>query len=250
MLHLSRRKLLVTSTLLAGSSGLLAAADPAVIDTPRSRVQGAAQGIVDGVLRQLGIESRPAKTRPLVQVRTEPFLIGIELRNPRKPELILPIWEELGDMQKLFAQLTQMAGSQVSPRTFFEDTFNWALVAHEVGHHFVYEQVAKDKRLSFFGEERQANQFMVAYWNTQPDARAQLDRCGEVWDALFNRMPSPVPKGADPEEHFNKNYQKLSEDPMAYGWYQFKWMAEAWRARDKLVFADVLRAAVAGQSIA
>jgi hypothetical protein len=248
MLHLSRRKLLVASTLMASSTGLLAETPP-VAATPRSRVQDAAQGVVDGVLRQLSLESRPAKTRPLVQVTTR-FTIAIEMRDPQKPEIVLPIWEELGEPQKqLLAQLTQLAGTQVGPRTFFEDTFNWALVAHEVGHHFVYEQVAKDKRLNFFGQERQANQFMVAYWNTQPGARAKLDRCGEVWNALFSRMPSPVPKDADAEEHFNQNYEKLSQNPMAYGWYQFNWMAEAWRARDKLVFADVLRAAVAGQSI-
>ena len=71
---------------------------------------------------------------------------------------------------------------------------------------------------------------------------------GAVWAALRDQLPSPVPAGANAQQHFERNYQALSEDPNAYGWYQFKWMADAWTARDTLDFSAVLAETVTGRA--
>ncbi|MFZ2988578.1 ImmA/IrrE family metallo-endopeptidase [Ideonella sp.] len=238
--HPRRRTTLAWLASLPALSGPAWAATPPADAKEAMRAQG--QAIVGQVLEQLRLANRAAKAVPQVIVRNEPFLIGIELKDLSKPELIVPLWAEAAPpLRGLISQLVQLAGSTVPPQTFFEDTFNWALVAHEMGHYFVYDQVPAAQRMNDYVQEAEANRFMVAFWNTQPRAREQLDRCGEVWQALATRMPSPVPAGTTPEAHFIKNYQALSEDPMAYGWYQFKWMADAWRERDTLTFAGELQ---------
>jgi hypothetical protein len=222
------------------------AADPAADSlAAKEAVRAQCQAIVGRVLEQLRLAKLAAKAVPQVIVRNEPFLIGIELKNIAQPELVVPLWAEAAPpLQGLITQLVKLAGSSVAPQTFFEDTFNWALVAHEVGHYFVAEQVPAAQRGNDYVEEANANRFMVAFWNTQPHARERLDRCGEIWAALSTRMPSPVPSGTSAEAHFIKNYEALTEDPMAYGWYQFKWMADAWRKRDTLTFAGELQRAL------
>jgi hypothetical protein len=226
-----------------GAPGAAGAAAPAAdAQAAKEVVRAQCQAIVGRVLEQLRLANRAAKVVPKVIVRNEPFLIGIELKNLAQPELVVPLWAEAAPpLQGLISQLAKLAGSSVAPQTFFEDTFNWALVAHEVGHYFVAEQVPSALRANDYVEEADANRFMVAFWNTQPKARERLDRCGEIWQSLSTRMPSPVPSGTSAEAHFTNNYRALSEDPMAYGWYQFKWMADAWRERDTLTFAGELQ---------
>ncbi|RTL34243.1 MAG: hypothetical protein EKK53_26810 [Burkholderiales bacterium] len=226
----------------------LSAAPLARAATPAETIRAAAQAIVTDVLARCGPGVKTGSGTPVVAVRAEPFLIGVNLDVP-VPELVVPpAWTDLPPpLQQVFSDWVARVGGPVPAATFFDDTFHWALVAHEMAHFLIERNVPKARRWNFYGEEAQANRFMVAFWQAQPVMRERLARCGAVWVALRDQLPSPVPPGADAQQHFERNYQALSEDPNAYGWYQFKWMADAWVARESLGFSTVLAETLAGQ---
>ena len=49
-----------------------------------------------------------------------------------------------------------------------------------------------------------------------------------------------MPQGEDPHAYFEANYEKLSNDPAAYGWYQGAFMRAAWAEKDKADFCALV----------
>lgn len=199
---------------------------------------------IDQVFSDLSTLPTPMLTKPMVSVRFEPFLIAVDLRGGgQAPELVLPTWDQLiPPYRRVFQRWMQLANTGLTAREFFEETFQWALVAHELAHvlHFNHRRTAP--RLGFFGEEESANRFMVAWCHAQPEQRERLDRLGRTWAALHARLPNPVPTGQVARTWFESNYERLGQDPDAYGWFQFRWMSAAWEERHQLTLAGTVAA--------
>lgn len=200
--------------------------------------------IIEEVQKGVSALPTPMRSRPGVSVRLEPFIIGLMpvTDDGQQREIVLPMWSQAPQgLQQVFERWVALAGTGQSAADYFADTFNWALVLHELGHHIMFDHLTEAQLQSHAKQEEMANRFMVAWWASQPQARARLDRIGATWDALWNRLESPVPAGADPIEHLQRNYWRIANNPDAYGWYQYRWMALAWRDRDRLSLAETVR---------
>jgi hypothetical protein len=98
---------------------------------------------------------------------------------------------------------------------------------HELGH-WVQSRVLyvrgrtegkiEDSDEDFYQDEIQSNRIAVAWWREHDPT--YLARLVADFRQIENHMPSPVPKGQDKIGFFVKNYDKLTNDPQAYGWYQ------------------------------
>jgi hypothetical protein len=51
------------------------------------------------------------------------------------------------------------------------------------------------------------------------DPRGELVRDFRL---IQTHLPDPVPAGIDKKTYFTENYERLGNDPIAYGWYQLQ----------------------------
>jgi hypothetical protein len=186
----------------------------------------------------------PLLTPINVKVQFMPFVIGVNTFDRGKTfDVFLPTWAQLPPVyREVFERWVKLAGTGMDAQAFFTDTFNWALVAHEVGHVLAAERFKRFGAMSHFVEEELSNRLMVAWCHAQPGQRERLDRIGRTWEALHDKLPTPVPPGAQPKAWFEANYEKVSENPDGYGWFQYRWMAKAWQDRNTLTLADAAAA--------
>ena len=110
--------------------------------------------------------------------------------------------------------------------------------------HYLFEEISPSEGMDLFDIEKNANEFAVAFWLTRPGVTVRLDRIARAARRIQQGLPNPVPKGADPKRYFNENYDKLGENPPAYGYYQFKFVADALAGRERLSFASMVQAAM------
>lgn len=208
------------------------------------RLSREVERIIQDVYQGLSGLPTPMRTRPGVSVRLEPFIIGLMpvTDDGQQREIVLPMWSQAPQgLQQVFERWVTLAGTGQSAADYFADTFNWALVLHELGHHLMFDHLREAQLANHAKQEEMANRFMVAWWASQPQARARLDRVGATWEALWNKLENPVPTGVDPIEHLQRNYWRIANNPDAYGWYQYRWMAMAWQERDRLSLAETVR---------
>lgn len=220
----------------AAASAALSASDTSQASALEARVREQI-----GVIRSdLAATATPLLTPITVKVEFQPFIIGITTTDRGKTfDISLPTWAQLSpEYRQTFDRWVRLAGTGMDAPAFFADTFNWALVVHEVGHAISAERFRTFSALGAFREEELANRLMVAWCHAQPGQRERLDRIGRTWEALYEKLPSPLPAGAQPRAWFEREYDKLTENPDAYGWFQYRWMAQAWQDRHTLTLAE------------
>jgi len=142
-----------------------------------------------------------------------------------------PVWNDLAADQR--AQMIEAAGrSGLDPETFFTDTFQSLLVAHELGH---WLETIDDRQIDHWSSELQANRIAVAYWRlvTNDDALVEA-RVKPLWQG--QNGIDHVPPGRAIAEWFNE----APFDPATYGWFQGRMMQEAWRRRDEADFCALV----------
>lgn len=226
---------------LAGCASAPAAdpkpAMPSAGSDARSQLQPQAQAIVDGfaaeVRRARG--AAPGAT-PVVKVESTPQMIFFDQASNT---IVVPPWSaqppELKAVVRRFS-----GGTEADAERFFVAFFSRFLVAHEAGHWFQAAAGRREKTL--YENERQANRLAVAYWRTQPGGEAFLAQL-EAWATrAAQSVPDPTPPGEDAVAYFGANYQALGQDPVKYGDYQFRFMADALRERLRLDFAAMTSA--------
>lgn len=87
--------------------------------------------------------------------------------------------------------------------------------------------------------EKDANELAVAFWRTQPHGEDFLVQLERLATGAYQAVPEPTPPGQDAAEYFAENYERLGSDPIKYGYYQFKFMADALQDRSHLDFAEM-----------
>lgn len=129
-----------------------------------------------------------------------------------------------------------------TPEEQFAEIFNGLLVPHELGH-FVELSSGGYNETDFWVGEVNANRIALAFFALDPATREQLPARIENYNRFLASLPNPVPEGEDPHAYFQANYERLSNDPAAYGWYQGAFMRAAWAQKDEADFCTLVRQA-------
>jgi len=127
-----------------------------------------------------------------------------------------------------------------NPEQQFSEIFNSLLVPHELGH-FVELSSGGYDQSDFWVGEVNANRIALAFWSIDPADRERLPARIENYNTFLAALPNPVPEGEDPHAYFQANYERLSNDPAAYGWYQGAFMRAAWAQKDEADFCTLIR---------
>ena len=223
----------------AGGSGApqAASAGPVPIYADTADLRAGAQEVVNAFAREVR-EARgaPLAAAPTVEVRNTPQLIFFQRDANR---VVVPSWATMpAEMRSVFRQFA--AGGDAEAEYLFRAIFNRFLVAHEAAHWF---QAHADRReATLYENENAANRLAVAFWRTQPDGERLLAELERLTAGAADALPDPTPSGEDPVVYFGANYQALGADPLKYGYYQFRFMADALRDRARLDFASMVRA--------
>ncbi len=217
----------------AAPSDVIASVGQASDDT--TRLRATAQAVVDAYALQVakarGGSLAPA---PTVDVRNSPQLIFFQSTANR---IVVPFWPTTApEMRAVFR--TFAGGSDADADRLFRVVFNRFLIAHEASHWF---QARGDRReTTLYANEDAANRLAVAFWRTQPDGERFLADVERLVTGAAAALPDPTPTGQDPVAYFGANYQTLGADPLKYGYYQFRFMRDALRARGSLDFATLV----------
>jgi pimeloyl-ACP methyl ester carboxylesterase len=197
----------------------------------------AAQGAVDRFGAQVAALGLDLGETPTVEVRNEPVLIYYDGDRGR---IVVPWWDDLGPKER--ASFTVFAGGdEVQGERVFRALFHRFLIAHEAGHWLQHR--GNLSRGSAYENEADANRLAVAYWRTEPDGEAFLEELEPLLAVGVDHLRDPTPPGHDPVTYFSANVWELAEDPMSYGYYQFRFMLDAVRERARLDLEDMVLAA-------
>lgn len=128
----------------------------------------------------------------------------------------------------------------LTPEGQFAEIFNSLLVPHELGH-FVASFDGRWEREDAWTNEVLANRIAIAFWAQDTEAAAPIADRVENFNVFLSQLPNPVPEGEDPHAYFESNYQALSNDAAAYGWYQGAFMRTAWAGREDVSFCDLVK---------
>lgn len=210
--------------------------EPVPVHADSAGLRVAAQAILDAFALQISnARGQTLGETPTAQVRNTPQLIFF---GSSSNSVVMPWWEtQPPHMRAVFR--TFSGGGNAEAEHFFRAFFNRFLIAHEAAHWF---QARADRRqATLYENENVANRIAVAFWRTQPGGEAFLAELERLASSAAAALPDPTPPGEDAVAYFGANYQTLGTDPLKYGYYQFRFMAEAIRERSQLDFAQIVR---------
>ena len=205
---------------------ITAATSVAGVQTAAERVVGLFAAATGDVL---GFEP-PA---PAVAIRNTP---NLAYYDPRSGTIVIAHWPTLDTELRAF--FLGLSDTEEHAGALFVALFNEFLVAHEMGH-WVQRglRVARDR----YGAEREANDIAVAFFRTVEGGEARLVELHTRVRAALERLADPTPIGADERQFFNERYAELATNPVAYGYYQFRFILASIDAREQLDFTGLLR---------
>ena len=232
--------LLCTTALVACSPGMRGAdrsarvAEPLVpVYADSAQFRADAQSIVAAFSAEVARARGSLGAAPVVEVRNTPQLI---LFSNSSNQIIVPWWEtQPAEMRAVFR--TFAAGDDAAAEHLFRAFFNRFLIAHEAAHW--YQARANRREPTLYQNENAANRLAVAFWRTQPGGERFLAELERLALRAASSLPDPTPAGEDPVAYFGANYQTLGRNPLQYGYYQFRFMADALRDRSQLDFAQM-----------
>lgn len=201
--------------------------------TDQAQLKTQAQAIVDAfVAETVRVRGAALGTAPVIAVENTPQLISYDFQTNA---LTVPQWEaQPAGLRPVFG--TFAGGGDAEAEHLFRAFFNRFLVAHEAGHWFQY-RTWKGAPPQLYALEQDANLLAVAFWRTQPGGEDFLAELERLANRAVAALPDPTPKGEDAATYFGAHYQELGSDPLKYGYYQFRFMADALRIRSQLDFA-------------
>ncbi len=199
------------------------------------QLQAGAQAVADAFAAEVArVRGEPLAAAPRVEVRNTPMLIFF---SSNANTITVPWWDtQPAEMRAVFRQVA--AGDDAKAEQLFRVFFNAFLVAHEAGHWFQFR--AQRREPTLYQNENQANRLAVAFWRSQPGGEAYLAQLEQLAERAATTLPNPTPAGQDPVAYFGANYQTLGREPLKYGYYQFRFMADALRERGQLDFARMV----------
>lgn len=149
-------------------------------------------------------------------LHTTPYLIYYN-DNGKEKTANLPLWEQVIPQQKQF--LYQIAGSEKNGKMVFGLFFNGFYLPHELGH--ALSAITKGSIINSYENEYFANTIAMLWWRKHK-RKKELQMCYEKAKAIWAKLPNPVPDGITIEAFYKENYVKASQNPVVYGYMQFR----------------------------
>lgn len=175
---------------------------------------------------------------PGVIVDSAPSLVSYYLDDR---SVHLSRWAEMPEgIQGMLGGWAAAGTLGLTPEHQFAEIFNSLLVPHELGN-YVASPDGRLNTLDGWENEVLANRIAIAFWlqDTAPNAPV-ADRVAN-FNTFLGQLPNPVPAGEDPHAYFESNYEALSNDAAAYGWYQGAFMRTAWAGHEGVTFCDLVK---------
>jgi hypothetical protein len=159
-------------------------------------------------------------------------------------------WEKLpSPEQATFDQWATYTGDEASGRQLFQDMFYRFFFVHELGHwmqdqvlsqrHDANAEMAKrNAETARWQYETVANRVSVAWWREQDPA--YLAKLVKDFHKIQRKLPNPIPHGEDARAFFTREYDKLTEDPNAYGWFQLQMVILVYEEKPALSFQQAI----------
>lgn len=199
------------------------------VDPVNAQASAIRDTFVDAV-RQCGVTPTFV---PLIKIDTDPTLVSYLYADR---SVHLSRWVDLPPPLKEFIAVWTAQGTMgLEPEQMFREIFNDFLVAHELGHYLAHMS-GRSRTLDPTDGETEANQIALAYWSLNDADRARLPLRYENSSKFLLALPNPVPEGQDPRKYLAQNYSKVSQDGLAYGWYQGRFLKDAWSKRGERDF--------------
>jgi hypothetical protein len=159
-----------------------------------------------------------------VHINTTPMISYTDdkgVHEARFDELPPPI-------QSLFDNWASHTSDQPSGSALFSDMFYKFFFVHELGHWVTggvlearqdtgKQAAIKNCWNNHWKAELETNRISVAWWREHDPAF--LAKLVADFRKIQAALPNPVPAGADMQTFFAANYEKLGQDPQAYGWF-------------------------------
>ncbi len=232
------RRAFVAVASMASVFALAARPDAALAETDLTD-PAAIKAHVEGLVREFleRVPGGPAFEAPSVSVGFTP---GLSWMSSVKPHVMhVAPWEQCPPpVQAFFASVQDAASGDASG--FYRAGFYNFLIPHEMSHFVDYERGQGPAPEQRHDSELKANRVAVAFWMERPGGLEWLSGFIPLIEAARAKLPVPVPAGEDPTAYFNANYQALMANPVAYAWFQWRMVAEAWERRDEADFATLV----------
>lgn len=217
------------------AAGCATAAFPRVDTAEQLRAEAAA--VVERYASRVRAAGFTPSYVPVVRVQTAAGLIFFT-REERS--ITVPLWPEVPEEAR--AIFTHLGGGDAAEgERLFRALFNWFFIPHEATHWLREEYGAE---LDHYASEVEANDLAVAFWAGDAANEPRLALLEALLERVVRRMPDPTPAGMSPREYFNTRYEELGQDPMKYGYFQFKFALDSLRRRSQLDFAAEVRRVV------
>ena len=159
-------------------------------------------------------------------------------------------WEKLPPPeQTTFNEWATYTGDEPNGRQLFQDMFYRFFFVHELGHwmqdqvlnqrHDVKAETAKRNANSARWQyETEANRISIAWWREHDPA--YLAKLVNDFRRIQRKLPNPIPPGEDPRAFFTREYDKSTEDPNAYGWFQLQMVISVYDEKPSISFQQAI----------
>lgn len=176
--------------------------------------------------------------KPTAVLNTTPYLI---FWDDSSQTANMPIWQQVIPQQKqFFIQLNQ--NNEAEGLRMFGLFFNGFYLPHELSHAVEWYLVFHTKKRAsqgYYMSEYFANTLAIIYWR-QKGRTAELEACYKFAKQMIAQLPNPVPEGQDKIAYFNSNYERMTSNPFAYGYYQFSQFVEIYEKKTLPSFEEYL----------
>lgn len=153
-----------------------------------------------------------------------------------KNTINLPLWSEVIPQQKHFFYL--MVENENEGKTFFGLLFNGFYLVHEFAH--ALQDNHEGKIEGSYHNEFFANRVAILWWRGIGKQK-ELEDCYHFIKKVLDKMPNPVPENVPIDRYFTENYNKVADDPMIYGFMQFKQFIEIYENSNQENFDSFLQ---------
>ncbi len=159
-------------------------------------------------------------------------------------------WEKVpAPEQASFNQWATFTVDEPSGKALFQDMFYRFFFVHELGH-WMQEEVLDQRHDAMAAKAKKnadtarwqletvANRVSVAWWREHdPQYLAKLVN---DFRAIEAKLPNPIPAGEAPKHFFTREYEKISDDPNVYGWFQLQMVILVYDEQPALSFQQAI----------